>query len=96
MTPPRTPPRADGETQDPPLLRKYQQLLQKHDALVRRLAEHNAEHISAFTLSTWALETSTSALALLRGGRVALANSRWHQLVRWPGPWRWRGDGADA
>ncbi|MFP2909690.1 sensor histidine kinase [Pyxidicoccus sp. 3LFB2] len=88
MSPPRTPPRADGEEGPTPLLRKYQQLLQKHDALVRRLAEHNVEHISTFKLSTWALETSSSGLALLRGGRVALANSRWHELAHWPGPWQ--------
>lgn len=94
MTPPRPaqhPPEAEEEL---PLLRKYQQLLQKHDALVRRLAEHNAEHISTFKLSSWALETSASSLALLRGGRVVLANARWHELARLPGPWRWQGDGA--
>ncbi|WP_164008897.1 sensor histidine kinase [Pyxidicoccus trucidator] len=95
MSPPRPPPRADGEEANTPLLRKYQQLLQKHDALVRRLAEHNVEHISTFKLSSWALETSASGLTLLRGGRVVLANSRWHELARWPGPWRWRG-GADG
>jgi signal transduction histidine kinase len=95
MTPPRTPPRGGAE-EEPSLLRKYQQLLQKHDALVRRLAEHNVEHISTFRLSSWALETTASALALLRGGRVALANSRWHELVRWPGPWRWQDGGTDA
>jgi len=84
---------AGGESMS--LLRKYQQLLQKHDALVRRLEEHTVEHISAFKLSSWALETTASGLALLRGGRVVLANSRWHELVRWPGPWRWWG-GADG
>jgi hypothetical protein len=96
MSPPRPPPRGDGAEDASSLLHKYQQLLRKHEALVRRLAENNTEHIFTFKLSAWALETSASGLALLRGGRVVLANSRWHALVRLRGPWRWRAGPTDG
>lgn len=73
------------------LLRKYQQLLRKHEALVHRLENQNAEHISTWRLSAWALETSASGLALLRDGVVQIANKRWHAMARAPardGGWR--------
>jgi signal transduction histidine kinase len=69
------------------LLHKYQELLAKHEVLVRKLELRNTEHISAFKLSVWALETSTSALALIGEGVVLLANRRWHELSR-SGPWQ--------
>jgi signal transduction histidine kinase len=69
------------------LLRKYQELLAKHEALVRRLELRTEEHISTYKLSTWAMETSASALALLSNGVVLLANRRWHELSR-SGPWQ--------
>ncbi|MDY7225846.1 hybrid sensor histidine kinase/response regulator [Hyalangium rubrum] len=64
------------------LLRKYQELFAKHAALVQRLELRTDEHVSSYRLSTWALETSASALALLRGSVVLLANRRWHELSR--------------
>jgi signal transduction histidine kinase len=69
------------------LLRKYKALLTRHEALVRRLEQHNEEHFSTYKLSTWALETSASALAFLSDGAVLLANRLWHQLSR-SGPWQ--------
>lgn len=72
----------------PGLLRKYRELLSKHDALVRKLDERTTLHVSTFKLSNWALETSASALAVLRAGGVVLANARWHALSRERGPWQ--------
>ncbi|ADO75318.1 hybrid sensor histidine kinase/response regulator [Stigmatella aurantiaca] len=69
------------------LLRKYQELTAKHEALVHRLEVRNDERISTYQLSTWALETTASALALLRAQSVLLANRRWHALAR-SGPWQ--------
>nr|WP_227026845.1 HAMP domain-containing sensor histidine kinase [Corallococcus soli] len=60
----------------------------KHDTLVRKLDERTTLHVSTFKLSSWALETSASALAVLRSGGVVLANSRWHAMGRARGPWR--------
>src|SRR4051794_32345663 len=68
------------------LLRKYQELLAKHEKLVQRLELRNDEHISTHRLSAWAMETSASALALINEGVVLLANHRWHELSR-SGPW---------
>ncbi|RKG90835.1 sensor histidine kinase [Corallococcus terminator] len=72
----------------PGLLRKYRELLAKHEQLVRRLEERTTLHVSTFRLSSWALETSDSALAVLSAGSVVLANSRWHALNRNRGPWQ--------
>ncbi|MDC0710922.1 ATP-binding protein [Stigmatella sp. ncwal1] len=69
------------------LLRKYQELTAKHEALVHRLEHRNDERISTYQLSTWALETTASALVLLRAQSVLLANRRWHALAR-SGPWQ--------
>jgi signal transduction histidine kinase len=69
------------------LLRKYRELLSKHTALVQRLEERNAQHISTVRLSSWAMERSASLLALLRDGTTLMANSRWHALAR-EGPWQ--------
>ncbi|SEU34094.1 hybrid sensor histidine kinase/response regulator [Stigmatella erecta] len=69
------------------LLRKYQELTTKHEALVHRLEARNEEHISSYRLSTWALETTASALVLLRAGSILQANRRWHALAR-TGPWQ--------
>jgi signal transduction histidine kinase len=77
-------------TEHPPrqtLLAKYQQLVAKHDALVRKLELRNSEHLSTYRLSVWALETSTSAFALMRMDVVLLATARWHELAK-GGPWQ--------
>ncbi|HZI14051.1 MAG TPA: ATP-binding protein, partial [Myxococcus sp.] len=89
---PREPSGPDGlppapRGKDEALLQKYQSLLHKHEALVEKLERHTTQRFSTYKLSTWALETSASALALLRDGRVVLANSRWHALAGLPGPW---------
>lgn len=68
------------------LLRKYQELLAKHEALVHKLELRAHEHLSTYRLSSWALETSASAVALLSDGVVLLANPRWHDMAR-SGPW---------
>lgn len=87
---PTVPPAAPVRERDGALLRKYRELLHKHHTLVQKLEQRNAEHITTYTLSTWALQTSASALALLRESTVVLANSRWHALARLRGPWRRR------
>ncbi|MBN8229578.1 HAMP domain-containing histidine kinase [Corallococcus macrosporus] len=84
---PPEPPEA-APVERPGLMRKYRELLTKHTALVRKLEERTTLHVSTFKLSSWALETSESALAVARTGRVILANSRWHALCRVKGPWR--------
>ncbi|WPB76097.1 ATP-binding protein [Archangium violaceum] len=88
----RPPPAPDtGFTGSASLLRKYQELLRKHETLVHRLAHQNAERISTWKLSSWALETSASGLALMRDGVLQIANKRWHALARAPakqGGWR--------
>lgn len=97
MSPRRRPPPRDTAPEaappaEPPvvmraeLLRKYQELLSKHEALVHKLELRAHEHISTYRLSNWALETSASAVALLSDGVVLLANPRWHTLSR-SGPW---------
>jgi len=68
------------------LLRQYQELIAKHEALARKLELRNEEHLSTHRLSAWALETSASALALIGDGVVLLANRRWHELSQ-SGPW---------
>ncbi|RYZ36836.1 MAG: HAMP domain-containing histidine kinase [Myxococcaceae bacterium] len=87
--PPPPPPVPTPATEEKPgLLRKYRELLAKHEQLVQKLTERTTLHVSTFRLSSWALETSDSALAVLRAGSVVLANSRWHALNQSRGPWR--------
>ena len=87
--PPEAPePPVDTGGASPGLLRKYRELLSKHEALVHKLEERTTLHVSTFRLSSWALETSASALAVLRSGGVVVANARWHALSRERGPWR--------
>ncbi|WNG17258.1 sensor histidine kinase [Cystobacter fuscus] len=69
------------------LLEKYRNLLRKHEDLVHRLEARNADHISTWKLSTWALETSASGLALVRGGVFHVSNRRWLALAQTPGRW---------
>jgi signal transduction histidine kinase len=69
------------------LLRKYQELTTKHEALVQRLEARNDEHISTYRLSSWALETTETALVQMRVRTVLMANRRWHALAR-SGPWQ--------
>jgi signal transduction histidine kinase len=66
---------------------RYRQLLAKHQELVRTLELRTEERLSTYRLSVWALETSTSAFALLREGVVLLATARWHALGQ-GGPWQ--------
>jgi signal transduction histidine kinase len=80
----RAPPPADDRAT---LMRKYRQLLAKHHTLVRKLELRTDEHLSMYRLSAWALETSPSALALLRRSVVLLANASWHALAH-SGPWQ--------
>jgi signal transduction histidine kinase len=70
------------------LLSKYRSLLQKHEALVQRLAVRNLERYATWRLYAWALETSASGLALLREGHLQVANARWYALGRGPACWR--------
>jgi signal transduction histidine kinase len=86
----RSPPGAAGESIPPRtrqgpqegLLRKYQELLARHALLVQKLELRTEERISTYKLSSWAVETSASALALISDGMVLLANPRWHELSR--------------
>ncbi|MCY1046445.1 ATP-binding protein [Corallococcus sp. bb12-1] len=86
--PPTPSPPAVALEEKPGLLRKYRELLTKHERLVHKLEERTAVHVSTFRLSSWALETSDSALAVLSAGSVVLANARWHALNKSRGPWQ--------
>ena len=70
------------------LLAKYRTLLLKHESLVHRLEERNTEHINTWKLSSWGLETTASGLALVGVDTIQVANKRWYELSRTPGPWR--------
>lgn len=87
---PSPPPRPRSEA----LLHKYGELLRKHEALVHKLEQRNAEHISTWKLSAWGLETTSSGLALMRGDTMLLSNKRWNELARLSGPWRRRSPGT--
>lgn len=88
---PLPPPRAALAHAD--LLRKYRELLTKHEAALRKLDARNREHLSTFRLSAWAMERSASALALVGEGAVLVANPRWHALAR-EGEWHRVGPGG--
>lgn len=79
-----------------PLLRKYRDLLLKHESLVQRLEAHNNERVSLWTLSNWGLEMLASGLALLQEGKLVMANPAWTQLARQPGGWVQLGSGEKA
>jgi signal transduction histidine kinase len=62
------------------LLDKYEQLSTKYGTLVKKYESASIEDIGVYRLGWWALRTSASALALVRGGAVVLTNRRWQEL----------------
>jgi len=76
----------EASLEDGLLRKQHQELLAKHEALVQKLELRAEEQLSTYKLSTWVVETSASALALISDGGVLLANRRWHELSR-SGPW---------
>ncbi|WP_434386405.1 sensor histidine kinase [Melittangium boletus] len=82
-----SPQRRDTPSYDA-LLRKYQELMNKHQTLVHKLEERTEEHVSTWKLSAWGLETTASGLALFQGEGLRLSNRRWRELADTPGYWR--------
>ena len=82
----------------PPQDGKYRRLVQKYEALVHKLERRTQDPLGAYTLATWALRTSGSAIALVRGGRVIVSNTCWDELpLADPRSARgWRELGAEA
>src|SRR5438552_2632335 len=64
------------------LRRRYEQLRVRYQTLLQSTAEQTKRESAFHRLSWFALERSSSALVLWRGDKVALANSRWHELAR--------------
>jgi signal transduction histidine kinase len=90
----RRPPERDASREE--LRERYRALQLKHTALLGRLAD-NVRADSAFHRLTWfALQSSSSALAMFREGRVVMANPRWRELASARAPsrcgWTWQGD----
>jgi signal transduction histidine kinase len=78
------------------LRRRHDELRARYESLLQRLSEQAQAESAFHRLSWFALERSSSALALWRGRQVALANSRWHELARTPrhaASWSVAGDG---
>jgi signal transduction histidine kinase/ActR/RegA family two-component response regulator len=81
----RTPARKPPDT--PPdsleiVTEKYKQLTAKYHALIEKFEEVSQQKFAVFQLGWWALRTSASALALVRGDGIELCNDRWHELAR--------------
>ena len=72
-------PKHEGREQ---LRRKYARLSHKHISAVQKLASLSSRRVVAFELGWWALKSTQSALALVRGGKIAICNSRFHDLNR--------------
>lgn len=73
------------------LRQKYSDLCQKYLALVERYEGAKLEKRGVFQLGWWGLNTSLTALALVRGGVIRVANPRWYELDRGDGPsCKWR------
>jgi signal transduction histidine kinase len=62
------------------LRQKYLELAAKYSAVVARLQQSLAQQANVFRLGLWALNISTSALAVVRADGVAMRNARWLQL----------------
>jgi signal transduction histidine kinase len=78
------------------LLRKYRELMRKHEALVHKLEKRTTEHVDTWRLSSWGLETTASGLALMHGGVLQLSNRRWREFSSLPGRWSPQDDPARA
>ena len=74
----RVPTRARGQAPDAALRRSYDNLLDRTRALLGRIKDETSAQTEFQRLSWFALQRSSSALALFREGHVVLANSRWH------------------
>lgn len=85
---------ATGTRDSDPLPHQHPAPPREREKRVGRRAERHTEPLSVCKLSSWALEMTASALALLRDGVLVLANSRWHALTRRRGTWGWRSGGA--
>src|SRR2546423_14351566 len=58
------------------LLAKYEELSKKYEVLVHKYEDASVEETGVYQLGWWALRTSASALALVRGGSICLTNHR--------------------
>src|SRR5260370_14296542 len=73
------------------LRQKYSDLCGKYLALVERYEGSKLEKGGVFQLGWWGLNTSLTALALVRGGVIRVANPRWNELEQGDGSGReWR------
>jgi signal transduction histidine kinase/ActR/RegA family two-component response regulator len=61
---------------------KYKQLGAKYRALIDKFEDATQQKFAVYHLGWWALRTSASALALVRGDGIELCNDRWHELAR--------------
>ncbi len=74
--------RESGRRTDPieRLERKRERLRSKYQDAVRKYEAAAHSYIGVLRLGWWALRTSDSGLALLRGDAIELCNPRWHEL----------------
>jgi signal transduction histidine kinase/ActR/RegA family two-component response regulator len=64
---------------------KYSQLTAKYRALIEKFEDVSHQRFAVFQLGWWALRTSASGLALVRGDGIELCNDRWHELAHGEG-----------
>lgn len=69
------------------LLRKYRELLGKHERLVERLEERAQQRSWLHQLAHWVLGSEASGVALISDDAIRVTNARWQQLNRAPSGW---------
>ena len=74
------------------LRKKYLDLCRKYAALVERFERRTQRQSDAFELGRWGLEQRGSALALVSGGHIELANTAFNELSQSQREWRIEGD----
>lgn len=73
------------------LLRKYRELIRKYQALVDKLENSKLDYAGTFELAWWAMRTISTALAIVQGSTLLLANPKFTELARnvgGKGEWR--------
>jgi signal transduction histidine kinase len=66
---------------------KYVEVCQKYASLVRRLERRVESEVGAYRLAVLGFRASAMGMALVRDGKISVANSRWVDLATAQGGW---------
>ena len=70
------------------LREKYRTLCNKYAQLVKKFEVQRSDRIAIYSLAKWALQTDSSAIAVVHERTIEVHNEHFRDLARIAGPWR--------